>query len=90
MKTGLRIFIVFLLAATSLALLFIGLMARLTPSEGPPQISDYLIFLGLPIAFPLIGFVISEKDKEKLFCIATEVVVVVITIWWLWHVAKFF
>jgi hypothetical protein len=63
----LRPLIVLALAVASLMILFVGLIAPLTPSEGAPRISDYIIYLGGPMSLPLIGYVISSKDKEKLF-----------------------
>jgi len=82
--------IVLILAAASLIILFVGLIAPLTPSEGTPKISDYIIYLGGPMSLPLIGYVISNKDKEKLFSLAIEAIVVVVTAWWVFSVARFF
>ena len=90
MKESLRAIIIFLLAVLSTLLLLIGLMAPLTPSEGVPELSEYLVFIGLPLVFPLIGYVISKKRTERVFSIATEMIVAIIAGWWAWYVGRFF
>lgn len=90
MKESIRVIIVFLLAVLALLLLFIGLIAPLTPSEGAPKLLEYAIFICLPLAFPLIGYAISKKGFERVFSIAVEVIVIIITVWWAWNVGRYF
>lgn len=88
MRESLRAILVLLLAATSLLLLAIGLIAPLTPSEGTPKSWELFLFAGLPVLLPCIGIAIAEKTSEKVFSVVAEIIVVSIVAWWTWAIRR--
>jgi hypothetical protein len=89
MRESIRAILIFLLAATSMLLLVIGLIAPLTPSEGTPKGWELFIFAGVPIFLPCIGIAIAKKPSEKVFSVVTEIIVLSILAWWAWTIGRF-